>query len=1457
MLPINSLYLDNVGYAEAYFSDATLEFHNPSRIDKKSLDTLISLENTGGKSTLISFILSMFVPSKSRFIQHLQESNHKFEDYFHSTPGLILLKMELPEDKSNLFSKQENNYLILGQYIIKSATKTTRHFFSFESNNSFGFNNVPSISRENIFNEDEIKKWLHESSDKNSTFFYTEKHTDWVEKLNQSGIDTWLAEKQVEFCSAEGGIEEFIHFSSEKEFLKEFFYMAIHEEDTNSIRESLKSNLEKLNDMPKNNKKLELLNDLYSSLNEFTTLSSSFIESDDKLKKAKEYISTYHNLFNNKKDEIDKKIIEINKIKIKTEEQVSLKNDEIKENESNIEALTINKFTLEIEEKRSKIEEKKDALEQIELKLGSLKVSLPQLKVNSKQKEIDDLEKSIEEASKGLEPLRQNIYKAGYEYKAKVEQLLGQKNEEKNSLTEENELLDEEINNLNNMKIELDTKEKELISLQSNKKTLIENRNKKFDNLIENEYVAKDDIVLEKLNKYKSDEVSLKNKIKDNKKIKDDKSKELQELLKDIGEIKIEEALKAKDEKSILIELDTEKSSRKNILEYPLIKLFNNYEDIETIATNLLSKLEHHLSTLTSSLQTKQITYSKIEDEIILLEKTGSKLIDENTEKLLKYLLENGIVSAKLFTHYLSDIYQDDYNKIKSKIESNPSIYLGISVNSEDELKEVENLANKIDFLNKPIVVSTTNAEDTLNIATSTIISPSSDKLYSQKELSNYLDELKDKKVEIEKNISTIEENISVDNEFKNKLDNYFDCFGNGKLELIDSNLLKVETRILELNKDLEDKETEENVLSKEIKNLEKSLEKEQENLSTLNSKINEIENFYNEQEVEFEENQKLYRKFTTDIKENRKLYNSTSKILNSKEYILLENNKKVEKYKIYIDNLKKEIKNIKTNNYKIHDIDLEELKKNDKSSYKSNYKNAKKILEKSENNEGLSSLNDKLEIINENLSEFENELQKMKEKEKFTTELINNNIKLGTDKIIDNISTLEEKEKELIKDESIFTKIKEDLEEEREKFIEQRKYPDKYLDFNDNITLEIIDKQIDEVSIILREIEEDKNKLNKIISQKENEFNSNDKDIEKLKGIINRLSDQIDEDNLLENNLDIELPDLIAKYDDIVSKIIEDIKDSKSQYEKMKKDIETNFKTIIKKVQTKEFHLLLPSFEYNIVKNNAFIVAKESKVLLSRITEHIEILRDELSKTTKHLNILIKSILGHVDTALLKLNGAVKNSILPESLPAIGNKPALKISSKINNTNIKSRESAIRVYIDNLLSQKTESNNIRIPAVNRQLKDEVTTELVYACLGLEYNNNLGIKLIKLSDSAEYYPIAEIPGSGGQRLTSALLLYLVMAQMRAQSKTGKRQITGGGFLLLDNPFGKATKAELVASQIGMGEKLGFQLIYASGIQDHNAQILFKHRISLKRLRRDTANKRNLVAIEETFTNVSD
>ncbi|MFC6660846.1 hypothetical protein [Deinococcus multiflagellatus] len=84
-----------------------------------------------------------------------------------------------------------------------------------------------------------------------------------------------------------------------------------------------------------------------------------------------------------------------------------------------------------------------------------------------------------------------------------------------------------------------------------------------------------------------------------------------------------------------------------------------------------------------------------------------------------------------------------------------------------------------------------------------------------------------------------------------------------------------------------------------------------------------------------------------------------------------------------------------------------------------------------------------------------------------------------------------------------------------------------------------------------------------------------------------------------------------------------------------------------------------------------------------------------------------------------------------------------------------------------------------------------------------------------------YLPItAMAKESGGERLTSAVLLYCTLARQRARERGLEVQATGT--LLLDNPVGAASRVKLLQLQREMARAMSIQLIYATGVQDMEA-----------------------------------
>lgn len=851
-----------------------------------------------------------------------------------------------------------------------------------------------------------------------------------------------------------------------------------------------------------------------------------------------------------------------------------------------------------------------------------------------------------------------------------------------------------------------------------------------------------------------------------------------------------------------------------------------------------------------SEMKTNEILHSKIEEEIQLLQKTGSKLIDAQVQKVLELLQIKGISSAKLFPHYLADIYKDDSEQIKNTIESNPGIFLGIAVNTLDELNKARLLSEEINFLSRPVVISLTSCINTLEDSESVVISVSSKKIYSQKELPAYIDELKKQADEL---FITIKENRnkveSIEN-LKRDLTEYFSSYGDGKIEQIKYDFKQLNIQLEELEISINTEEEKEIKLQETIELLEEKEKKEEEKKFKISTSIAQLKTFNDEHEKNYETIKQKYQICSNELNENIELLESTEIELTTEGQNKINIAEKLNTSMDRLKNLLQELEAITvTSDYVGKTIDDEELKLNDKFSYQHNYENAQNILRREENKEGLSDLTSRLETLISNLEEARAELYRVEKANDYSIDKVEVFVKAEDEKILQNIKEFEEKISTLKIKISHLDTNKEVLMKSKEEYMKNLKYPENSIT---SITESLKDL---ETQLINKNIEFEESKKNEemfIEKQKQNELKNTAllRQVEKIDGYIKRLNDHIDT-MIIKNTFEVTLPDEIDLYESIIDDLIADVKNNKQNFDTSKEQIQIIFSKVVKQVQKENFKKLMPNVSYNIAQNSALLATKKVVELLEKVSENIEILNDALSKDKEDYNILLSMLLGHVELGISKLKSAVKNSILPEALLSIGNKEALKIGSKLNNKNLKERESGLRIYIDELLEVRTDSNHFRIPSVNSQSKDEVTTELVYAVLGSK-KDKIGIQLINISNPQEYYQIDKVPGSGGQRLTSALLLYLIMAQMRAQSKTGNRQIQSGGFLLLDNPFGAASKPELIASQVKMGEKLGFQLIYASGIQDHNAQSFFKHRVSLSHMKNDIANNRKLIAIEETI-----
>ncbi len=112
----------------------------------------------------------------------------------------------------------------------------------------------------------------------------------------------------------------------------------------------------------------------------------------------------------------------------------------------------------------------------------------------------------------------------------------------------------------------------------------------------------------------------------------------------------------------------------------------------------------------------------------------------------------------------------------------------------------------------------------------------------------------------------------------------------------------------------------------------------------------------------------------------------------------------------------------------------------------------------------------------------------------------------------------------------------------------------------------------------------------------------------------------------------------------------------------------------------------------------------------------------------------------------------------------------------------------------------------------------------------------------------DYAPVQGLRAfSGGERLTSAILLYCTLARMRAQRRGASRAPTS--VLVLDNPVGACSHPEFLELQRDMARTHRIQLLYTTGVEDLEALARLPNILRLRNTHADVRGRRR-VTLEE-------
>ncbi|MHA1401937.1 MAG: hypothetical protein ACTSQE_16420, partial [Candidatus Heimdallarchaeaceae archaeon] len=222
-----------------------------------------------------------------------------------------------------------------------------------------------------------------------------------------------------------------------------------------------------------------------------------------------------------------------------------------------------------------------------------------------------------------------------------------------------------------------------------------------------------------------------------------------------------------------------------------------------------------------------------------------------------------------------------------------------------------------------------------------------------------------------------------------------------------------------------------------------------------------------------------------------------------------------------------------------------------------------------------------------------------------------------------------------------------------------------------------------------------------------------------------------------------------------------------------------------------------------------------EISTLIQSFTQRLNNLKEEIKAPKERLKNIVTIFVNHIKEIISKIRSLQSIKLEIPDLQYLNKKPIVKI--KIQGADDTSIEGTVNSYFQRLFSQ------------HEQFPEDLTTKKIIGDILKAYLEGRlrPIQYLFPDDKqkAVYKRIDEIKkSSGGERVTVAILLYCLIAYFRLKYTFGlKGKNEKLSFpLIMDNPFGKASRLDFIKLQVGLANKLDVQLIPFSGIGDIEA-----------------------------------
>jgi hypothetical protein len=228
-----------------------------------------------------------------------------------------------------------------------------------------------------------------------------------------------------------------------------------------------------------------------------------------------------------------------------------------------------------------------------------------------------------------------------------------------------------------------------------------------------------------------------------------------------------------------------------------------------------------------------------------------------------------------------------------------------------------------------------------------------------------------------------------------------------------------------------------------------------------------------------------------------------------------------------------------------------------------------------------------------------------------------------------------------------------------------------------------------------------------------------------------------------------------------------------------------------------------------------------------------------QLGEIQEHRNILVDQLTSQARETVKLLARLQNRTTLPEELSEWGGRPYLTLNHPPLPETSDELKGMIAVVVDQICNEPTTTPTDGIALLYKAVSAGVGGP--FTARILKPNKALKPNRVDISEMATF--------SGGQKVTSALVMFAALTRMRAEEHSAHQQTKAVVPLLLDNPIGKANQATLIEVQQRVANAYGLQLIYTTGIHDIGALASFRVTIRIEGME-DTKTGRIHLQVDE-------